>query len=188
MNIEIFKGYRQFVSEQGVLFYYDGYLSQPIITAMGEALRGKLEVEDSANRATRKVFSSFVEMMQNIIHYTDATPAADSDTAPAPCGNVAVGRKNDRYYIVSGNTVATSHVGRLQAKLEAIRAMPLDEIKAEYKRKLRTGAEEQDENSKGAGLGFLTVARDASEPIEYLFEPIAGSGNALSFFYLKATI
>lgn len=106
--------------------------------------------------------------------------------APTPCGNVAVGRKNDRYYIVSGNTVATSHVERLQEKLEAIRAMPLDEIKAEYKRKLRT--DEQDDNSKGAGLGFLTVARDASEPIEFFFEAIPGSGNALSFFYLKATV
>lgn len=186
MNIEIFKGYRQFVTEQGVLFYYDGYLSQPIVTAMAEALRGKLEAEDNSSKATRKVFSAFVEMMQNIIHYSDAEPSAD--TTAAIFGNVAVGRKNDRYYIVSGNTVATRHVERLQEKLEAIRGMSLDEIKAEYKRKLRTGAEEQDENSKGAGLGFLTVARDASEPIEYLFEPIPGSGNALSFFYLKATI
>jgi Family of unknown function (DUF6272) len=186
MNIEIFKGYRQFVTEQGVLFYYDGYLSQPIITAMSEALRGKLEVEDSPNRATRKVFSTFVEMMQNIVHYADGSSAADNGTAPLPCGNVAVGRKNDRYYIVSGNTVATRHIERLQAKLEGIRAMSADEIKAEYKRKLRT--DEQDANSQGAGLGFLTVARDASEPIEFLFEPIAGSGNALSFFYLKATV
>lgn len=184
MNIEIFKGYRQFVTEQGVLFYYDGYLSQAIITAMGEALRGKLEAEDSASKATRKVFSTFVEMMQNIIHYAD--PA--NDRSVAAYGNVAVGRQDDRYYIVSGNSVASSHVERLQAKLEAIRTMPLDEIKAEYKRKLRTGSEEQDENSKGAGLGFLTVARDASAPIEFLFEPIAGTGNALSFFYLKATI
>jgi hypothetical protein len=186
MNIEIFKAYRQFVTEQGVLFYYDGFLSQAIIAAMGEALRGKLEAEDSSSKATRKVFSTFVEMMQNIIHYTDAAPAAGSSVAPTPCGNVAVGRKNDRYYIVSGNTVATSHVERLQEKLEAIRAMPLDEIKAEYKRKLRT--DEQDDNSKGAGLGFLTVARDASEPIEFFFEAIPGSGNALSFFYLKATV
>ncbi len=184
MNIEIFKGFRQFVSEQGVLFYYDGYLSQPIVTAMGEALRGKLEAEDGAGRATRKVFSAFIEMMQNIIHYADAGPAGDNEVAP--CGNVAVGRNNEGYYIVSGNTVASSHVERLQAKLESIRAMSLDEIKAEYKRKLRT--DEQDDNSKGAGLGFLTVARDASQPIEFLFEPISGSGNALSFFYLKATV
>ncbi|MFZ2853017.1 MAG: SiaB family protein kinase [Rhodocyclaceae bacterium] len=186
MNIEIFKGYRQFVTEQGVLFYYDGFLSQPIIAAMSEALRCKLEAEDNSSQARRKVFSAFVEMMQNIIHYTDVDPSIDT-SAPI-FGNVAVGRKNNHYYIVSGNTVATHHVARLEAKLQAIHAMSLDEIKAEYKRKLRTGEEAQDANSKGAGLGFLTVARDASEPIEFLFEPIPGSGNALSFFYLKATV
>jgi hypothetical protein len=123
MNIEIFKGYRHFVTEQGVLFYYDGYLSQAIITAMGEALRGKLEVEDSANRATRKVFSTFVEMMQNIVHYAELDTSGDNAVQAAPCGNVALGRKNDRYYIVSGNTVASSQVERLKQKLDAIRAL-----------------------------------------------------------------
>jgi hypothetical protein len=64
--------------------------------------------------------------------------------------------------------------------------MSADEIKAEYKRKLRT--DERDDNSKGAGLGFLTLARDASEPIEYQFEPFPGGLPGLSFFYLKAII
>lgn len=181
MHIEMFKAFRQFVSEQGVLFYYNGYLSQPIIAAMGETLRSKLEVEDGSSRVSRKVFSTFVELMQNIIHY------ADGELATAvPYGNVAVGRFGERYYIVSGNAVATGHVERLKERLENIRAMSSEEIKAEYRRKLHT--EEQEENSKGAGLGFLTVAREASEPIEYLFEPYPGAANSLSFFYLKATV
>lgn len=187
MNIQIFKAYRQFVTEQGLLFYYDGYLSQPIITAMGEALRGRLEAEEASSKAARKVFSTFIEMMQNIVHYAD--PDGQS---VVPRGNVAVGRLNEAYYIVSGNAIASEHVPRLRAKLEEIRTMSLDEIKAEYRRKLR--GDEQDENSKGAGLGFLTVARETSQPIEFLFEPFPGSGGAhgasapLSFFHLKATI
>lgn len=184
MDIRIFKAYRQFVGEQGLIFYYEGYLSQPIVTAMGEALRGKLAVEDGSNKATRKVFSTFIEMMQNILHYADAD--LPDGQAATPRGNIAVGRLNDAYYIVSGNAVATAHVERLRSKLEAIRAMSMDEIKAEYKRKLRT--DEQDENSKGAGLGFLTLARETSQPIEFFFEPFPGAASALSFFYLKATV
>lgn len=183
MHIDIFKPFRQFVTEQGMLFYYNGYLSQPIVTAMGEALRNKLEAEDGSSKVTRKVFSTFVEMMQNIIHYANGDPADASH--PVPFGNVALGRHGDHYYIVSGNAVASEHVDRLKQKLDAIRLMSSEEIKAEYKRKLRT--DERDDNSKGAGLGFLTLARDASEPIEYLFEPYPGIGS-LSFFYLKATI
>ena len=184
MNIEIFKAFRQFVGERGVLFYYNGYLSQPIVSAMGEALRSKLEVEDASAKTARRVFSAFVEMMQNIIHYANADDDQAGDTIPF--GNVAVGRQHDSYYIVSGNSVANLHVDRLSAKLDAIRAMSNEEIKAEYKRQLR--ADEQDDNSQGAGLGFLTVARDASQPIEYLFEPFPGAAGSLSFFYLKATI
>lgn len=184
MNTEIYKAFRQFVTDQGVLFYYNGFLSQAIVAAMGEALRGKLEMEDGSSKSTRKVFSTFVEMMQNIMHYSNGDPSAALDNAPF--GNVAVGRLGDRYYIVSGNAIASEHVERLKSKLEVIRSMTNEEIKAEYKRKLRT--DERDENSAGAGLGFLTVARDASQPIEYFFEPFPGLGNALSFFYLKATI
>lgn len=183
MNLEMFKAFRQFVGEQGVLFYYNGYLSQPIVAAMGETLRSKLETEDGSSKLARKVFSAFIEMMQNIIHYADDDVAAGE---AVPYGNVAVGRVGERYYIVSGNAVANAHVERLRVKLDAIRAMSGDEIRAEYRRKLRT--DEQDDNSKGAGLGFLTVARETSEPIEYLFEPFPGAANALSFFYLKATV
>lgn len=179
MNLEIFKAFRQFVGEQGVLFYYNGYLSQPIVAAMGETLRSRLEVEDNSSRAARKVFSTFVEMMQNILHY------ADDDAGEVPFGNVAVGRMPDGYYIVSGNTIASLHIPRLSEKLEGLRAMSSEEIRAEYKRRLRT--DERDENSQGAGLGFLTVAREASQPIDYLFEPLPGS-SSLSFFYLKAII
>ena len=184
MHLDIYRAFRQFVTEQGLLFYYNGYLSQPIVTAMAEALRSKLEAEDGSSAATRKVFSTFVEMMQNIIHYADGTPAG-SGVPPDPYGNVAVGRHGERYYIVSGNAVAAGHVERLRAKLDGLRAMSSEEIRAEYRRKLRT--DERDDNSKGAGLGFLTLARDASEPIEYVLEPFPGVGG-MSFFYLKATI
>jgi len=184
VHIEMYKAFRQFVTEQGVVFYYNGHLSQPIISAMGEALRSKLEVEDGSSKITRKVFSTFIEMMQNIVHYAHGNP--DDEQEPAPFGNVAVGRRGDHYYIVSGNAVASGHVDRLKAKLESIRTMSVEEIKAEYKRKLHS--EEEDEASKGAGLGLLTVARDVSSPIEYLFEPYPGAVASLSYFYLKAVI
>ena len=63
--------------------------------------------------------------------------------------------------------------------------MSLDEIKSQYRDKLRR---ETEVSSKGAGLGFLTVARDASEPIEFDFVDEYGSENPTTLFYLKAII
>src|SRR6218665_800508 len=62
-----------------VIFYYVGYFSQNIIAAMAEAVKLQLEVSGVAGPTRRKLFSSFVEMAQNIIHYS-----ADALTSPPP--------------------------------------------------------------------------------------------------------
>jgi len=69
------------------------------------------------------------------------------------------------------------------AHLETLRTMTIDEIKREYKEMLRA---ETPEESKGAGLGLLTMARDASEPLEFEFTPANAAGNVM--FCLRATI
>ena len=65
--------------------------------------------------------------------------------------------------------------------------MTLEEIKRAYQDTLRA---EQPEGSKGAGLGFLTVARDASEPLEFEFAGIQTKPHHDDdmMFYLKATV
>jgi hypothetical protein len=60
--------------------------------------------------------------------------------------------------------------------------MSKDELKALYKEQLRAAPEE---GSKGAGLGFMEIARRASKPIEFDFTEIDAN---YVFFALKATI
>ncbi len=146
-----------------------------------------LETEGTKGTIARKVFSTFVEMAQNILNY-----GANADRTPGKqhysLGCVAINRVDDRFYITCGNHIDRTYVDRVRAKLEAIRAMSPEDIKEAYKQQLRNDAhEDEDKLSKGAGLGFLTVARDASEPIEFCFIehelPADKAG-----FYLKAVI
>ena len=60
--------------------------------------------------------------------------------------------------------------------------MNKDELKALYKEKLRADPEE---GSKGAGLGFMEIARRATQPIEFDFVEVDAD---YTFFALKATI
>jgi hypothetical protein len=60
--------------------------------------------------------------------------------------------------------------------------MSKDELKALYKEQLRA---EPEEGSKGAGLGFMEIARRASKPIEFDFADI---DSTYAFFALKASI
>ena len=60
--------------------------------------------------------------------------------------------------------------------------MNKDELKAVYKEQLRA---EPEVGSKGAGLGFMEIARRASKPIEFDFTDVDAH---YAFFALKATI
>ncbi|MGV8921130.1 MAG: DUF6272 family protein, partial [Pseudomonas sp.] len=57
-------------------------------------------------------------------------------------------------------------------------------IKQAYKVSLRA---QTPVDSKGAGLGFLTMARDASAPLEFAFHPRADDPDT-TLFCLKAII
>lgn len=70
--------------------------------------------------------------------------------------------------MVCVNPIATAAVDDLREKLEPLRNMSIEEIKQAYKMSLRA---DTPADSKGAGLGFLTMARDASAPLEFAFHP-----------------
>ena len=82
------------------------------------------------------------------------------------------------------NPIAAAAVKDLRATLEPLRNMSPDEIKQAYKVSLRADTPVQ---SKGAGLGFLTMARDASEPLEFGFFPRVGDPET-TLFCLKTII
>jgi hypothetical protein len=184
MGLNSFHRFQDLAREQNVVFYYTGYFSQAMVAAMGDALRLRLNRTDAANPTRRKLFSIFMEMAQNVVHYSaDPLTAPDGHDGEMRRGALWVGECNGHFYVVCANPIERTNAKRIQAKLEPLRSMTNDEIKALYKEKLRA---EGEHGSKGAGLGFLTVARDASEPIEFDFVDEANSPTAL--FYLKATI
>lgn len=180
--------YREFCElarQKQVIFYYVGYFSQNIVTAMAEAVRLRLEQSGTAGPIRRRLFSSFVEMAQNIIHYSaDLLTPAQQDHNEMRHGSVCIGVDAEgRHFLLCSNPIALDLAETLRERLETLRAMTLDEIKASYRESLRN---EAPEDSKGAGMGFLTMARDASEPLEFEFQTTKDAGTAM--FFLKTTI
>jgi hypothetical protein len=167
-----------------VIFFYVGYFSQNIIAAMADAVKMRIEYVGAEGLTRRKLFSSFIEMAQNIIHYSADSYEKGGQTEHAMRhGSVCITAKDDHYYLHCANPVLAGVAESLREKLERLRTLTIDEIKSEYKAMLRA---ETPEDSKGAGLGLLTVARDASGPLEFEFIPDGADGH--SMFYLKATI
>ena len=183
MNLTHFANFCEQAVKDGVLFYYTGEFSQNVIGAMSDTLKQRLDSAGVSGPARRKLFSTFIEMSQNIMHYAD-----QAGSAGAKIGALAIGRNGgNKYWIVSGNPVRIEHIERIKGKVEPLRSMTLDEIKAAYREQLRNEEHARDAVSRGAGLGFLTVAREASEPIEY--QIVYRSAQAdYAEFYLRAAI
>jgi hypothetical protein len=163
-----------------------GYLSEGILYSLGEALRQKMVIEDADVGTIKKVFSVFVEQAQNIIRYS--ADKLQPETAPGgrsvalSSGMIAIGTERGRFFIVCANTMRVADMPKLKSRLDHLRAMDPGAIKAYYKEQLR---EPPDEDSKGATIGLIEIARRASEPIEFDFEPIDAD---TTFFCLKVLI
>jgi Family of unknown function (DUF6272) len=184
VNYSDYREFCELVSKRDIVFYYFGYFSQNIISAMADTIRLGLKQTEAAATTKRKLFSCFVEMAQNIIHYsTDTLTPPTQVNHEMRHGSVCIGHEQDRYYLMCANRVARGDVEGLRSKLDPLRTMTLEEIKRAYHATLRT---DLPEGSKGSGLGFLTVARDASEPLEFEFGPCDDPETMM--FYLKATI
>lgn len=188
MDIASFNAFQQQAVNAGVVFFHAGEFTSPIIAAASEALKHRLQETGASGPVTRKLFSTFVEMAQNVHHY--GAPAADAATSsPAASGTIAIVNEGGTFTIICVNRIETTQVARLTEKLESVRSMSLEEIKKAYKEQLRNadhGTENPD--SKGAGLGWLTIARDSKEPLVYSFMSDALDSSRYAHFLVKAVV
>ncbi len=111
--------------------------------------------------------------MQNIIRYSAEKSEISLPPASDPralkeirYGILTIGKEGDDYVVCAGNLVEPGDINRLNARLSRIRDMSKDELKVLYKEQLRA---EPEIGSKGAGLGFMEIARRASKPLEFDF-------------------
>lgn len=172
--------YKQELKDQGIIFSFSGPMSHDIIEGIGSAIRIKIaEGENGDKNIALKVFSIFVEQVENVINYSVEKDSIDSDMG---FGIVVVGKKDDIYFISGGNKIPNEKVEKLETMLSNLISMDKEELKAFYKER-RKAAKEGD--SKGAGIGFIEMARKSTKPIEYNFIPVDAK---YSFFTIKISI
>ena len=181
-ELEIFEGV---AGNAGVVFFFKGEFTPSGIVALGETLRRRLGDLQVPGKPTRKIFSAFVEMAQNVLHY--AAPPGQATVAQQ--GSIVIGDGGDHHWIACSNLVQADHAARLRERLDLIERMSAGELREAYLRQLQDeGHEASDPLSRGAGLGLLTIARAARGPLEHAFSPVPGSDGALTRFVLCARL
>lgn len=172
------------IEKDNMIFVYNGPVTQEIIEGIGSSLQNHMQAKDASTMMSLKVFAVFVESMQNIMHYSyhkTSSPEMNQEIT-MPAGIVAICHDGDNFYSLSGNLIEKTKQARISSALDKVCSMDKQQLKAYYKQQRKNGP---DSESKGAGLGFIDMARKASKPIEYQF---LNADDDSVFFVIKVTI
>ena len=182
MDFDRFNQMKSLVMDQEFFLSYSGFVSEDILEAVGQTLRDRLRDMDSSPKQIKQVFSIFVELMQNVIRYGDDGPQPTSLSGEKPSyGMLTVSKNNGELIVMSGNFIANKDAEKICSRIDELKTKSQDELRQIYKEKLRQPTEEQ---SKGASLGLIEIARRSSTPPDYM---MTDGPDDTSFFIIKAS-
>jgi len=167
----------------GLLISFSGRLTQAIIEELGAAVKKYLELEESPKSDIFNIFSIFIEQTQNVKNYCASKEGTDAYDLVSNSCIITIGKtEGGGNYICSGNLVENKEIQSLITKIDSI--IPLDKtaLKKLYKETLKKEITEQ---TNGAGLGLIDMARKANEPLAY---SVAKVDEHYSFFTLKTIV
>jgi hypothetical protein len=151
---------------------YNGPPWSDSIEGLGRTLKKRMESDELLQSVSRSVFSVFVEQMNNMLMYSEdrqALKTPDTGYADVPQGIFILGTRDNKYYVQSGNIIKNKNASYINEIIARLKVMDKNSLRKYYKEQLKT--ENQNPDSKGAGLGLIEMARRASAPIEYCFFP-----------------
>mgnify|MGYP000089732423 FL=1 len=150
------KDFHRLLIERSTFFCFSGPLSESALSAISDAVKNRVfEASDKRPLAT-KIFAIFIEQAQNIIRYSAESIAADDEIDAMGIGTVAISGSDVGFIIEAVNPIHPEIIPRLEKNLIELQAMSGDELKVAYTERLKSGPPE---GSKGAGLGFIQMAR-----------------------------
>ena len=158
---------------------YEGEITHSITKAFTSLTEKKMEEDEEGGKTQKKVFHVMVECLQNISKHADNNITTYSKDGR---GIFMVHKGDEDYKITTGNLIANNKVEDLKESLDLINSMDKDGLKALYKRQIKEGSLSE---KKGAGLGFIDIARKTGNRLIYTFKLI---DDETSFFILTSTV
>jgi hypothetical protein len=193
--------YNKMLTDNNISIIYSGPLWAEGIDGMAEFLQRRLDMDDMPLNASQAVFSVFIEQMNNMLMYsaekekqehpetgTGETPIKETliketSSKETSRGVFVLGIHDKSYYIQTGNVIKDSNIKILKSRIDHLNTLDKKELRNLYKEQIRS--ENDNPESRGAGIGLTEIARRASSKIEYEIVPY---GDGLSYFTMYVTI
>ncbi len=156
-----------------------GMVSQDLLNLIALSLKRKAVDNEFV---ARRLFGVVVELAQNIYHYSAEKAYSEKDKCEVGVGIITVGEAADSYMVSSGNMIENRKAAGIKERIEYINKLDEEQLKTYYKEQRRLPKPEE---SKGANLGFIDLARRSNNPLKYTITQVSEQH---SFFTLSIKI
>ncbi|MGB0523603.1 MAG: SiaB family protein kinase [Flammeovirgaceae bacterium] len=159
----VLQDYQLDVDFQDALVYYKGPFDEEVLVKISSYLR---EGISNSRKTTKKVFSIFIELAQNISKYSSEHNHFMDFNDKHGVGVMAIYKQNDRYVIKAGNLMEVAKAIELEERCSEINQLDYDGLKRMRK---ELNATPMAENATGGRIGLLQIALKSEYPIRVNF-------------------
>lgn len=179
MNIEKI---REIMQKNGIIFSFSGIVSQSILVGIVETVKNELKSHGTDDNIVNSIFLIVIEQMQNIMSYaSDKKELSKNRFASAGITVIGYDNEKEKYFVASSNKIFESDKEKVSAKIDKLNSMDSKEQRKYLRELLRSGEQTHD---RGAGVGFVEMAKRSSEPIMYKFTTL----NDNEYFEIKVYV
>lgn len=162
----------------GINIVYIGKFNHNVIKMFSSMAEEDMKKGTLDYTTQKRVYHAIVEVLQNMARHSDEI----SDKSNVGRGLFMIGKKRNKYFIITSNRIKQSHIPKVEKSLQEINNANFEELNDMHHKQLKDG----DLSKKGgAGLGLIDIARKSSKKILYNFIPI---NKHYSYFLMKVVI
>jgi len=177
-KFNLFEFHKMF--EEDILILYKGPFTKHILSVFNKYIEGIIRKHPLVSK---KVFSIFIELAQNITYYSAEVDLIekDEDDREAGIGTLAIGELTESYTFFTGNKINNNDIVPLIEKCELINSLSHDEL-----RKYRREQLNRPQGSHGsAHIGLIQVALTSGNQLDIEVNPI---DETYSFFSITVHV
>ena len=153
-KFDLFRYHSSF--NQNVQISYKGPFESNVLSILGSYIKFTIGKNP---KASKKIFNIFIELAQNIAHYSSEKNLFGVD---AGVGSLVIAEYSEFYAFSTGNVVKNEDVVVIIEKIELINSLDRVQLR-EYKRKQRNLPQREKGN---ANIGLIQVALTSANPLD----------------------
>ena len=159
---------------------FEGVITFGTIELLLDRLRSSMEFQEMPKPVRKRLYSIFVESIDNIFKYAARQPSSGKHSGRLP--KISIKRKGKYYVVRAGNLISNDDIGDLRFRIDRVNQLDNEALKSLYEDVINREAHDYD---TGAGLGLITMAMRTDKDIEYSFTEV---DNGHSFFEFQITL